>query len=38
MHVFSAILTLQIKQFHDHFIRITRMDFTLQENDSILEQ
>jgi hypothetical protein len=38
VNVFSTIFALQIKQLHDYFIGIARMDFTLQENNSVFQQ
>jgi hypothetical protein len=38
VNVFAAILALQIQQFHNQFVRISGVDFSLEENDAILKE
>jgi hypothetical protein len=38
MDVLAAILALQIEQFHDHVIRIRRVNLPLEKHDPVFQQ
>jgi len=38
VNVLATILALQEQKLHDNFVRVTRIDFALKENDSVLQK